>query len=201
MKRLEFLMTQRDDLVAAPSRSSSGTRDRQTRRRCSSTRSAKVRENFRTVFQTLFAAANATCARERGRAARERDRDPRAPPQAHAAIHLLSSGNGRSSPCRSCRDFPHSRVLLLLDEWTRRSECQRGPLLRLLAEFKDLTQFIVITTTPAPCSATRCTGHHAGARVSTIVACASVRWSRSNWTCHRRLPDGRAWPPASACHW
>src|SRR5207249_9782008 len=55
VKRLEFLMTQRDDLVAARNSLQQAAREiDQTAKQLFLDAFGKVRENFRAVFQTLF---------------------------------------------------------------------------------------------------------------------------------------------------
>jgi len=62
VKRLEFLMTQRDDLVAArQSLQQARARSTRPRRRCSSTRSARCGRTSARCSRRCSAAANATC--------------------------------------------------------------------------------------------------------------------------------------------
>jgi chromosome segregation protein len=153
-KRLEFLMTQRDDLVAARASLQQAAREiDQTAKTLFLESFGKVRENFRTVFQTLFGGGECDV-----RLANE-DEPLDSEIEIHAAprgkrtqrIHLLSSGERTlvavsllfaiflACPSPFC----------LLDEVDAPlDDANVGRYVRLLAEFKSQTQFIVITHNP-----------------------------------------------------
>ncbi|PYO43914.1 MAG: hypothetical protein DMD29_01265 [Gemmatimonadetes bacterium] len=154
VKRLEFLMTQRDDLVAARSSLQQAAREiDQTAKQLFLDSFGKVRENFRAVFQTLFGGGECDV-----RLANE-DEPLTSEIEIHAAprgkrtqrIHLLSSGE-RTLVAVSllfaiflARPSP----FCLLDEVDAPlDDANVGRYVRLLSEFKDQTQFIVITHNP-----------------------------------------------------
>ena len=154
VKRLEFLMTQRDDLVAARNSLQQAAREiDQTAKQLFLDAFGKVRENFRAVFQTLFGGGECDV-----RLANE-DEPLTSEIEIHAAprgkrtqrIHLLSSGE-RTLVAVSllfaiflARPSP----FCLLDEVDAPlDDANVGRYVRLLSEFKDQTQFIVITHNP-----------------------------------------------------
>jgi len=154
VKRLEFLMTQRDDLVAARNSLQQAAREiDQTAKQLFLDSFGKVRENFRAVFQTLFGGGECDA-----RLANE-DEPLTSEIEIHAAprgkrtqrIHLLSSGE-RTLVAVSllfaiflARPSP----FCLLDEVDAPlDDANVGRYVRLLSEFKDQTQFIVITHNP-----------------------------------------------------
>ncbi len=154
VKRLEFLMTQRDDLVAARNSLQQAAREiDQTAKQLFLDSFGKVRENFRAVFQTLFGGGECDV-----RLANE-DEPLTSEIEIHAAprgkrtqrIHLLSSGE-RTLVAVSllfaiflARPSP----FCLLDEVDAPlDDANVGRYVRLLSEFKDQTQFIVITHNP-----------------------------------------------------
>ena len=153
-KRLDFLMTQRDDLVAARSSLQQAAREiDQTAKALFLESFGKTRENFRSVFQTLFGGGECDV-----RLANE-DEPLDSEIEIHAAprgkrtqrIHLLSSGE-RTLVAVSllfaiflARPSP----FCLLDEVDAPlDDANVGRYVRLLQEFKDQTQFIVITHNP-----------------------------------------------------
>ena len=153
-KRLEFLMTQRDDLVAARTSLQQAAREIDQAAKTLFLQSfGKVRENFRAVFQTLFGGGECDV-----RLANE-DEPLDSEIEIHAAprgkrtqrIHLLSSGE-RTLVAVSllfaiflARPSP----FCLLDEVDAPlDDANVGRYVRLLSEFKDQTQFIVITHNP-----------------------------------------------------
>src|SRR6266704_762398 len=153
-QRLEFLMTQRDDLVAARNSLQQAAREiDQTAKALFLDSFAKVRENFRGVFQTLFGGGECDV-----RLANE-DEPLDSEIEIHAAprgkrtqrIHLLSSGE-RTLVAVSLLFaifLTKPSPFCLLDEVDAPlDDANVGRYVRLLAEFKDLTQFIVITHNP-----------------------------------------------------
>ena len=153
-KRLEFLMTQRDDLVTARQSLQQAAREiDQTAKTLFLDSFGKVRENFRTVFQTLFGGGECDV-----RLANE-DEPLESVIEIHAAprgkrtqrIHLLSSGE-RTLVAVSLLFaifLTKPSPFCLLDEVDAPlDDANVGRYVRLLAEFKDQTQFIVITHNP-----------------------------------------------------
>jgi len=154
MKRLEFLMTQRDDLVAARNSLQQAAREiDQTAKTLFLESFGKVRDNFRTVFQTLFGGGECDV-----RLANE-DEPLDSEIEIHAAprgkrtqrIHLLSSGE-RTLVAVSLLFaifLTKPSPFCLLDEVDAPlDDSNVGRYVRLLAEFKHQTQFIVITHNP-----------------------------------------------------
>jgi chromosome segregation protein len=154
VKRLEFLMTQRDDLVAARNSLQQAAREiDQTAKALFLESFGKVRDNFRSVFQTLFGGGECDV-----RLANE-DEPLDSEIEIHAAprgkrtqrIHLLSSGE-RTLVAVSLLFaifLTKPSPFCLLDEVDAPlDDSNVGRYVRLLAEFKDQTQFIVITHNP-----------------------------------------------------
>src|SRR6266571_1617479 len=153
-QRLEFLMTQRDDLVAARNSLQQAAREiDQTAKALFLDAFAKVRENFRTVFQTLFGGGECDVRLGNEDDPLESEIEIHAAPRGKRTqrIHLLSSGE-RTLVAVSllfaiflARPSP----FCLLDEVDAPlDDANVGRYVRLLSEFKDLTQFIVITHNP-----------------------------------------------------
>jgi chromosome segregation protein len=153
-KRLEFLMTQRDDLVSARNSLQQAAREiDQTAKTLFLESFSKVREHFRSVFQTLFGGGECDV-----RLANE-DEPLDSEIEIHAAprgkrtqrIHLLSSGE-RTLVAVSLLFaifLAKPSPFCLLDEVDAPlDDANVGRYVRLLAEFKDQTQFIVITHNP-----------------------------------------------------
>ena len=153
-KRLEFLMTQRDDLVAARNSLQQAAREIDVTAKTLFLESfGKVREHFRSVFQTLFGGGECDV-----RLANE-DEPLDSEIEIHAAprgkrtqrIHLLSSGE-RTLVAVSLLFaifLTKPSPFCLLDEVDAPlDDANVGRYVRLLSEFKDLTQFIVITHNP-----------------------------------------------------
>ena len=154
VKRLEFLMTQRDDLVTARHSLQQAAREiDQTAKTMFLESFGKVRENFRSVFQTLFGGGECDVRLANEDEPLESEIEIHAAPRGKRTqrIHLLSSGERtlvavsllfaifltKPSPFR------------LLDEVDAPlDDANVGRYVRLLAEFKDSTQFIVITHNP-----------------------------------------------------
>ena len=153
-KRLEFLMTQRDDLVAARTSLQQAAREiDQTAKALFLESFAKVRENFRSVFQTLFGGGECDVRLGNEDDPLESEIEIHAAPRGKRTqrIHLLSSGE-RTLVAVSllfaiflARPSP----FCLLDEVDAPlDDANVGRYVRLLSEFKDQTQFIVITHNP-----------------------------------------------------
>jgi len=153
-KRLEFLMTQRDDLVAARQSLQQAAREiDQTAKTLFLESFGKVRENFRTVFQTLFGGGECDVRLANEDEPLESEIEIHAAPRGKRTqrIHLLSSGE-RTLVAVSLLFaifLTKPSPFCLLDEVDAPlDDANVGRYVRLLAEFKDLTQFIVITHNP-----------------------------------------------------
>ncbi len=153
-KRLEFLMTQRDDLVAARASLQQAAREiDQTAKTMFLESFGKVRDNFRAVFQTLFGGGECDVRLANEDDPLDSEIEIHAAPRGKRTqrIHLLSSGE-RTLVAVSllfaiflARPSP----FCLLDEVDAPlDDANVGRYVRLLAEFKDQTQFIVITHNP-----------------------------------------------------
>src|SRR5881628_3257491 len=154
VKRLEFLMTQRDDLVAARHSLQQAAREiDQTAKAMFLDSFGKVRENFRTVFQTLFGGGECDVRLANEDEPLESEIEIHAAPRGKRTqrIHLLSSGE-RTLVAVSLLFaifLTKPSPFCLLDEVDAPlDDANVGRYVRLLAEFKDLTQFIVITHNP-----------------------------------------------------
>jgi chromosome segregation protein len=154
MKRLEFLMTQRDDLVAARQSLQQAAREiDQTAKTMFLESFGKVRENFRTVFQTLFGGGECDVRLANEDEPLESEIEIHAAPRGKRTqrIHLLSSGE-RTLVAVSLLFaifLTKPSPFCLLDEVDAPlDDANVGRYVRLLAEFKDMTQFIVITHNP-----------------------------------------------------
>ena len=154
MKRLEFLQRQRDDLVAARASLQQAAREiDHTAKTLFLESFSRVRDNFRAVFQTLFGGGECDV-----RLANE-DEPLDSEIEIHAAprgkrtqrIHLLSSGE-RTLVAVSLLFaifLTKPSPFCLLDEVDAPlDDSNVGRYVRLLSEFKDQTQFIVITHNP-----------------------------------------------------
>ncbi|HEX9703657.1 MAG TPA: chromosome segregation protein SMC [Gemmatimonadales bacterium] len=153
-KRLDFLMTQRDDLVAARNSLQQAAREiDQTAKALFLESFGKARENFRSVFQTLFGGGECDVRLANEDEPLESEIEIHAAPRGKRTqrIHLLSSGE-RTLVAVSllfaiflARPSP----FCLLDEVDAPlDDANVGRYVRLLQEFKDQTQFIVITHNP-----------------------------------------------------
>jgi chromosome segregation protein len=154
LKRLEFLMTQRDDLVAARQSLQQAAREiDQTAKTMFLDSFGKVRENFRSVFQTLFGGGECDVRLANEDEPLESEIEIHAAPRGKRTqrIHLLSSGE-RTLVAVSLLFaifLTKPSPFCLLDEVDAPlDDANVGRYVRLLAEFKDLTQFIVITHNP-----------------------------------------------------
>jgi len=154
VKRLEFLMTQRDDLVAARHSLQQAAREiDQTAKALFLESFGKVRENFRGVFQTLFGGGECDVRLANEDEPLESEIEIHAAPRGKRTqrIHLLSSGE-RTLVAVSLLFaifLTKPSPFCLLDEVDAPlDDANVGRYVRLLAEFKDQTQFIVITHNP-----------------------------------------------------
>ena len=154
LKRLEFLTTQRDDMVTARASLQQAAREiDQTAKALFLESFGKVREHFRSVFQTLFGGGECDVRLANEDDPLESEIEIHAAPRGKRTqrIHLLSSGE-RTLVAVSllfaiflARPSP----FCLLDEVDAPlDDANVGRYVRLLAEFKDQTQFIVITHNP-----------------------------------------------------
>ena len=154
VKRLEFLMTQRDDLVAARNSLHQAAREiDQTAKTLFLESFGKVRENFRSVFQTLFGGGECDVRLANEDDPLDSEIEIHAAPRGKRTqrIHLLSSGERTlvavsllfaiflAKPSPFCQ---------LVEVDAPLDDANVGRYVRLRAEFKDQTQFIVITHNP-----------------------------------------------------
>jgi chromosome segregation protein len=153
-KRLEFLTTQRDDLVAARNSLHQAAREiDQTAKTLFLESFGKVRENFRGVFQTLFGGGECDVRLANEDDPLDSEIEIHAAPRGKRTqrIHLLSSGE-RTLVAVSLLFaifLAKPSPFCLLDEVDAPlDDANVGRYVRLLAEFKDQTQFIVITHNP-----------------------------------------------------
>jgi len=153
-KRLEFLQTQRDDLVTARNSLQQAAREiDQTAKALFLDSFAKVREHFRSVFQTLFGGGECDVRLANEDEPLESEIEIHAAPRGKRTqrIHLLSSGE-RTLVAVSLLFaifLAKPSPFCLLDEVDAPlDDANVGRYVRLLAEFKDQTQFIVITHNP-----------------------------------------------------
>ena len=154
VKRLEFLMTQRDDLVAARHSLQQAAREiDQTAKALFLDSFGKVREHFRAVFQTLFGGGECDVRLANEDEPLESEIEIHAAPRGKRTqrIHLLSSGE-RTLVAVSLLFaifLAKPSPFCLLDEVDAPlDDANVGRYVRLLAEFKNQTQFIVITHNP-----------------------------------------------------
>ena len=153
-KRLEFLMTQRDDLVTARNSLQQAAREiDQTAKALFLESFSKVREHFRGVFQTLFGGGECDVRLANEDEPLESEIEIHAAPRGKRTqrIHLLSSGE-RTLVAVSLLFaifLAKPSPFCLLDEVDAPlDDANVGRYVRLLSEFKDSTQFIVITHNP-----------------------------------------------------
>ena len=153
-KRLDFLQTQRDDLVNARASLQQAAREIDLQAKALFAESfGKVRDNFRTVFQTLFGGGECDVRLANEDDPLESEIEIHAAPRGKRTqrIHLLSSGE-RTLVAVSLLFaifLTKPSPFCLLDEVDAPlDDANVGRYVRLLAEFKDETQFIVITHNP-----------------------------------------------------
>jgi chromosome segregation protein len=153
-KRLEFLQTQRDDLVTARNSLQQAAREiDQTAKTLFLESFSKVREHFRGVFQTLFGGGECDVRLANEDEPLESEIEIHAAPRGKRTqrIHLLSSGE-RTLVAVSLLFaifLAKPSPFCLLDEVDAPlDDANVGRYVRLLTQFKDSTQFIVITHNP-----------------------------------------------------
>src|SRR5438876_435862 len=153
-KRLDFLQTQRDDLVTARNSLQQAAREiDQTAKTLFLESFSKVREHFRSVFQTLFGGGECDVRLANEDEPLESEIEIHAAPRGKRTqrIHLLSSCE-RTLVAVSLLFaifLAKPSPFCLLDEVDAPlDDANVGRYVRLLAEFKDQTQFIVITHNP-----------------------------------------------------
>jgi chromosome segregation protein len=153
-KRLEFLTTQRADLVSGRASLQQAIREIDTTARELFLASfVKVRENFRNIFMTLFGGGECDLRLENPDSPLEGDIEIHASPRGKRTqrIHLLSSGE-RALVALSLLFgifLTKPSPFCLLDEVDAPLDDQNiGHFVRMLTRFKDKTQFIVITHNP-----------------------------------------------------
>ncbi|HUL01935.1 MAG TPA: AAA family ATPase [Gemmatimonadales bacterium] len=154
LKRLEFLMTQRDDLLAARNSLQQAAREiDQTAKQLFLESFSKVREHFRGVFQTLFGGGECDVRLGNEDDPLDSEIEIHAAPRGKRTqrIHLLSSGE-RTLVAVSLLFaifLAKPSPFCLLDEVDAPlDDANVGRYVRLLSEFKGQTQFIVITHNP-----------------------------------------------------
>jgi chromosome segregation protein len=154
MKRLDFLTTQRNDLASAKQSLIQAIREIDvTARELFLETFAQVRENFRQIFMTLFGGGECDLRLENPEAPLDCDIEIHASPRGKRTqrIHLLSSGE-RALVALSLLFgifLTKPSPFCLLDEVDAPLDDQNvGRFVRMLNQFKDKTQFIVITHNP-----------------------------------------------------
>ncbi|HJR62086.1 MAG TPA: AAA family ATPase, partial [Gemmatimonadaceae bacterium] len=154
VKRLDFLSTQRADLMAARNSLQQAIREIDiTARELFLATFAQVRENFRQIFITLFGGGECDLRLENPEAPLDCDIEIHASPRGKRTqrIHLLSSGE-RALVALSLLFgifLTKPSPFCLLDEVDAPLDDQNvGRFVRMLNEFKAKTQFIVITHNP-----------------------------------------------------
>ena len=153
-RRLEFLTGQRNDLVAAKQSLHQAIREiDSTARELFLVTFGQVRENFRQIFQTLFGGGECDLRLENPDAPLDCDIEVHASPRGKRTqrIHLLSSGE-RALVALSLLFgifLTKPSPFCLLDEVDAPLDDQNiGRFVRMLNQFKQRTQFIVITHNP-----------------------------------------------------
>jgi chromosome segregation protein len=154
VKRLDFLTTQRADLAAARNSLQQAIREIDTTaRELFLATFAQIRENFRQIFMTLFGGGECDLRLENPEVPLECDIEIHASPRGKRTqrIHLLSSGE-RALVALSLLFgifLTKPSPFCLLDEVDAPLDDQNiGRFVRMLNQFKQSTQFIVITHNP-----------------------------------------------------
>ncbi|MGE0353047.1 MAG: chromosome segregation protein SMC [Gemmatimonadales bacterium] len=153
-KRLEFLITQRDDLVAGRQSLQQAIREIDTTARTMFTETfAAIQANFATVFQTLFGGGECELRLANPDDPLESEIEIHAAPRGKRTqrIHLLSSGERTLvavSLLFSIYLTKPSPFCLMDEVDAPLDDSNVGRFTRLLEEFKLTTQFIVITHNP-----------------------------------------------------
>jgi len=154
VKRLDFLQTQRDDLVAARRSLLQAIREIDTTARSMFLDTFHaVQENFSNVFQTLFGGGECSLSLTDPDEPLDSEIEIHAAPRGKRTqrIHLLSSGERTLvavSLLFSIYLTKPSPFCLMDEVDAPLDDANVGRLTRLLDEFKDTTQFIVITHNP-----------------------------------------------------
>ncbi len=153
-KRLEFLTTQRDDLYSARLSLQQAIREIDTTaRELFLTTFVQVRENFRSIFMTLFGGGECDLRLENPESPLDGDIEIHASPRGKRTqrIHLLSSGE-RALVALSLLFgifLTKPSPFCLLDEVDAPlDDANIGRFVNMLNRFKERTQFIVITHNP-----------------------------------------------------
>ena len=153
-RRLEFLTGQRNDLVSAKQSLHQAIREiDSTARELFLTTFTQVRENFRHIFLTLFGGGECDLRLENPESPLDCDIEIHASPRGKKTqrIHLLSSGE-RALVALSLLFgifLTKPSPFCLLDEVDAPLDDQNiGRFVKMLKQFKDRTQFIVITHNP-----------------------------------------------------
>jgi chromosome segregation protein len=154
VKRLDFLTTQRADLTEGRNSLLAAIREIDaTARELFLTTFTQVRENFRRIFMTLFGGGECDLRLENHEAPLDCDIEVHASPRGKRTqrIHLLSSGE-RALVALSLLFgifLTKPSPFCLLDEVDAPlDDANIGRFVRMLNEFKQKTQFIVITHNP-----------------------------------------------------
>jgi chromosome segregation protein len=153
-KRLEFLVTQRDDLVSARQSLLLAIREIDgTARQLFVETFAAVQQHFRTVFTTLFGGGECELRLSDPEAPLESEIEIHAAPRGKRTqrIHLLSSGERTlvaASLLFSIYLTKPSPFCLMDEVDAPLDDSNVGRFTRLLEEFKHQTQFLVITHNP-----------------------------------------------------
>jgi chromosome segregation protein len=154
VRRLEFLTSQRDDLSSAKHQLQQAIREIDvTARELFLATFHQVRENFRNIFMTLFGGGECDLTLETPEAPLDCDIEIHAAPRGKRTqrIHLLSSGE-RALVALSLLFgifLTKPSPFCLLDEVDAPLDDQNvGRFVRMLKQFKENTQFIVITHNP-----------------------------------------------------
>jgi chromosome segregation protein len=154
VRRLEFLTTQREDLAHARNSLQQAIREIDaTARELFLATFAQVRENFRQIFMSLFGGGECDLRLENPEAPLDCDIEIHASPRGKRTqrIHLLSSGE-RALVALSLLFgifLTKPSPFCLLDEVDAPLDDQNiGRFVRMLNQFKENTQFIVITHNP-----------------------------------------------------
>ena len=154
VKRLDFLTTQRADLADARNSLQQAIREIDTTaRELFLTTFTQVRENFRNIFMTLFGGGECDLRLENPEAPLDCDIEIHASPRGKRTqrIHLLSSGE-RALVALSLLFgifLTKPSPFCVLDEVDAPlDDANIGRFVRMLNQFKEKTQFIVITHNP-----------------------------------------------------
>ncbi len=154
LKRFDFLTQQRNDLASAKASLQQAIREIDvTARQLFLATFTQVRENFRQIFMTLFGGGECDLRLENPEAPLDCDIEIHASPRGKRTqrIHLLSSGERALVACSLLFGIFLTKPspFCLLDEVDAPLDDQNvGRFVRMLNEFKQKTQFIVITHNP-----------------------------------------------------